>query len=703
MITPYLSAPEGKVDEISQILWTSWESILVAIDCRFELPHEEETETVNGYFIFTIGAMYFFEKKAIGRPEYRGKYSILDCRVFHLKPSGSFELEFDEFWINIDTNNGKEVAKVMVAYLDEIFYDIPGFNRMSVIPPIDGRESTIKSRPNNALKNRALLLAHFYDYYQPFTGCFGYFDKWEEEKDPMILIGSHFHSEKFSTAIGHAIAWDPCIDTINFQNFAAPEITRILSAVLENSIFIDRVVFSYYKKEKLPEIEIKHVHSNKVKKFWFVKCCSSMILDFFKNTIKDLPSPIPEINISKTQFKTSEFSELLSSISRSTPSRQAKKLRFSSLTCSKYPFDDLQRLVKNMDKLQSVCFTNLEGDATDFLSCVCAAQTSLKSLIIERMTFTQKIDIKSTRTPPLLLLLSINFCAFNPSSFKSLINFVTCRPVQIPFILQAQALDITPASYQKLAEVDWTKCYPNLSEIDWSGNSIPKVSSLNFFDFLFTQKYLRHLILYNIHLKNTSEFWANLLRLVTALRLPGLTIGGKFPGSIFMNLINGLKDTPFIRRLQLRCPATHDEGLTAFQESITHMPEISEVLADGFRPTNKEVFFNFWRMISTIPTIHSCDYPTYDMKVLRLKKKNLPPDMKEVFKIIESKSRPSTVRQRVEYMTAIVEERLGTGQTNNHEQYNNIFTETAAMECDDDDDDAQEKRMKKKKKNKNKK
>ena len=694
MIEPLITVSHHKQTEISEILWTEWEKIYVMIEAKFELPNEEPED---GYFLVTLGCFYFFTKRIIGRPEFIAKYSLLDCKCLHLSNTGDFELEFENSFISIKTHNGPEIAYILINLLNQLLYDLPEIERMKIHPPLNEELINFKKRPLNLLRNRCLLFAHYYDYYQPYTGSFDYFDKWEKDKDNVLYIGNHFHAERYSTAIGHAISWESEIDTVNFQNFIALGFSKILSTILENSIHINKIVFSYYDEE-IPILDIKHVHENKILKFWFLKCNPEMIINFFNKSTKGIPNPINEINISGTEFKKKEFEEFINGIIKFNSTKNLKKIRLSNLTFKKFPFENISNLINNTEKLQSLIFSKIEIDCTKCLEIICKTPSNLKSIIFDQMSFESIIDFKNINLPSKLLLFSVNFSTFTPESFLSLIQLITFKKVFIPFIFQAQALDITPQCYQKLTEVDWSKCYPNLCEIDWSGNSIPKLSSINFFEFLFTQKLLRNLILYNIYLKNTMEFWKNLIKLVISIQLPGLSVGGKFPGSIFLNLIKWLGEATFLRRLQLRCPSTHDEGLIQFSKIIQNMPNLNEVMADGFRPTKIESLIEFWSQVNKHPTIHACDLPEYDMKVLKLKKKKLPKNFQEIYNNLLNKSRPSTINQRVEFMIQIIEERLE--QFNPKNDINNIFSETANMEWSDDDDNNQEEKMNKKKKKK---
>ena len=112
----------------------------------------------------------------------------------------------------------------------------------------------------------------------------------------------------------------------------------------------------------------------------------------------------------------------------------------------------------------------------------------------------------SIKLPATILLVDVSYCAFSSSSFKSLIEMLTCRPAVVPFIFQAEALIMKAIAYSALQELDFAYCNPNMYEIDWNGNHIPKESMKFFFAFLFSQKRSHVLIMNDVIAGDMVQF-----------------------------------------------------------------------------------------------------------------------------------------------------------------------------------------------------
>lgn len=80
--------------------------------------------------------------------------------------------------------------------------------------------STIATtRPKNALFNRCLFLAHFYNIFghRLGDGC-KYMAKYDEGPSDILTIGPHFMRGKFALSYGHAIGWETNLTKVMFYH-----------------------------------------------------------------------------------------------------------------------------------------------------------------------------------------------------------------------------------------------------------------------------------------------------------------------------------------------------------------------------------------------------------------------------------------------------------------------------------------------------
>ena len=651
----FITISRGKLDRIKKMMWSDHETILVAVEAKSIVP---ESGLIDGYFVCSIGALYIFKEKSFTDPEFITKFTVLDCQKMNFKSKGTIEFELNSFDITVQTDHTEDIAKVIARYEQRMFWNLNFIQIMEFDPPVDLGDYKIEKRIPNSLRDRCILLAHFYNYYQEDKTVFDYFDKWESKPSSILTLGGHFKAGVFAPAIGHALAWENSIENLTVQSLRKPFIGRTLSAVIENATRINKIIFTFYPKEKLPEFELKHIHNMRVKKYWFSRCSSEMLNMFFNSSAGGLTENMEELSIARIKINSADFVDIVSGICRCKSARKSKKLRFSTIRNKDtvFPFDDVTRLLKNMDNLQSIIFTDIDIEGSELLKACCDAQSNVKIIKIEYATFNKAIDVKRTKLPPHLVLLSVSHSEFmKPAALASLMYFLTRKDATIPFIFQAQSITLKKEAYAAFEEIEMEKCRPNLLEFDWSGNTIPKSMAKKMYEFLTTQTKLRCLVFQNIKLQNTEQFWKYLTRLVVNQRIIGLEVTGKFPGSIFTKFIEWLGDATFMQRLNLRCQACHDEGLVTFANTIKKMPELREVYGDGFRPATLDSFMTFWKTVLDHPKIHSCEVPSYDLKVMRKEKIPNTPELKELVGKIKEKGSPTTLLQRAQIMSDQVE------------------------------------------------
>jgi hypothetical protein len=211
-------------------------------------------------------------------------------------------------------------------------------------------------------------------------------------------------------------------------------------------------------------------------------------------------------------------------------------------------------------------------------------------------------------------------------------------------------LVIRPTFYADLATLEFDSLNPNLCEFDWSLNRLPATDSARYlFAFLFTQKKLRLLTMNDIGIEAPMDFLKSITQLINALPLPGLDLSSTdVPVDVLQMFLQALGAMPHLRRLGFPNSNGGDAGIAALAEAITQLPDLTEIVADGFKCASVEQLAAFWRTVALRETLVACDLPVNDLKYLELDEEQLEPEFRETFDLLREKARPSTLEQRVE-------------------------------------------------------
>ena len=641
----HITIPDSKLQQLLEVVWTKEEKPILAtnIEFRFDaIPFQ------SGIILATYGAIYIFKAKYFGQPEYFRKYHLLRCLEFNVTENSTIEMLFPNYFLSIQANDYIEIADVLLSIFSECTYKLKNIKLMAVTSAVPLPKYEVTERLPNALKHRALFLAHYYNIKGEQLHSIDYFQKYDNKPANMIVLGPHFHPGNFAPAFGHAIAWEPDLVTVTFQRFAPSKFNKFLDALMQNAQNINRIAFTDYKESRIPNFELTPCTSTSVRRYWFIRSCSKLLYEFMLHAY-NLPANLEDLVIASCTMRPQEFGDIVTAISESLSTRRMKNICFIRVTMKPFPYDDFTRLLTITHRLESLTVRSLDIDASHLLRAVCLSKTRLRALGLTRVQFRTDVP-QDLVLPSSLRMLNISFSAFSSSSFKSLIELLTYKPVNTPFIFQAQALMLKTSAYQALSELDYSRIQPNFGEIDWSGNHIPKDPMRFFFAFLFTQTRSHLLMLNEVTSGDSTLFLSYLAQLARIVPLTGLDISGKFPSSVFTQFITSLSTVPELRRLKLSCKNAGDSGLEALNQLLPQLPNLTEVLADGFKPRTPKPFFALWKTISQLPSLVSCDFPVEDMYVLGLSMQRLGPEPAKIFSAIMKKKKPTTVEDRLKYL-----------------------------------------------------
>lgn len=637
-----------KLETMSSKVWCDLEAPIVAVPVQYSLKLQDSLS--NGFLMFTRGAVYIFKSKFIGQPELVHKFSLLNVRVFNLRPQ-TIVFEFiNNSTITLKTDDVAPIAKAMLTVLYESTYGVTKYITLPTVrKEISFPDITVNERPKDALKWRALFLAHYYDIKGEQLFTLDYFDKWEDKQKPTIMLGPSLHPGNFASAYGHAVAWETKIDTVVFQSFAPTKYASFIQALLQNSINIERIIYTDYKPKKLPTYSFR-VGKTEVKKWCFLRSCADVVL-LFAEEAKNLPVGLTDLSILNCSFTPEQFSSFVDSVQCSRALSSMLHFDFAKSNIDNFPFHDVTRFCSMTANLESVTFRVLDADGTRLFRAICKSQSRIKVIHLNHLQFRSNFKQDEVILPTTVIHVDVSNSAFTPTSLSSLFQFITKNAHTIPFIFDASNLVIKPECYQALSELRFDQCMPNICEFDWSYNNCPSEQTRFLFAFIFTQNRLRQLSLNGITTDNPTQFLQYIIQLAQPLNLAGLDIAdtaGKFPPQLFAQFIQALAGVKSLKRLNVSHSEAGDQGLAALDMAIKGANGLNEIVADGFKPANPSAICAVWNDIASLPELKSADLPTEDMRNLGMQMHRLDQQTLKAFTTLKALPRPSTIEQRDE-------------------------------------------------------
>jgi hypothetical protein len=255
--------------------------------------------------------------------------------------------------------------------------------------------------------------------------------------------------------------------------------------------------------------------------------------------------------------------------------------------------------------------------------------------------------------PPALAYLDVSGSSFSGGALQSLFDLLTNKfPHPTPLIVRAANIKFDAADLAFLKELSVTTENENVAEFDWSGSAIPKEYAQSFFNFLYTQKRLRLLVLNNTQPSyDAGTFLTSVAKLVGNMQLVGLDLAGRFPKDAFVGMTRLLADATWLNRLVIRVDGGGDDVLSAYGALIRILPALAEVGGDGFSPGTADVFWHFWGIVAQHPSIKACDWPKQDLARLkiRLKVDIVPRQHRIIIGRVWTLNRPSTPERRRDF------------------------------------------------------
>jgi hypothetical protein len=584
-------------------------------------------------------------------------------------------LTFDDTEFQYKISSVARVAEILITVLRQVTFGVRDVEFMRVESEIRLTAVRVRVRPRDSLRRRALMMLIYYDVEPSHARTLDYVDKWTRKPAHTFVFGPSFHPGSAAAAFGHAVAWESAVDTVAFQHFIPSRFARLLNAVFMHAASITRMGFIDYPEKHRPKLELEQVTATCISRFWFLRCCPKMILDFLEGS-KHL-SFMEELVLRDIAMDGSEISHMVTVFEHSPGLKKLNAMVLAKIDAKGFPYRDFAGFLSLATGLQFLSLRSLPIDGSHVLAALSLADCNIQVLKLTHLQYRTPIDPR-VALPKQLVHFDVSMSAFSHDSFKSLFTLLGCGNIAVPLVFQARAIVIKPSFYADLAGLDFDAMKPNLCEFDWSMNKLPAIDTARYlFAFLFTQKQLRLLTMNDVGLEAPMDFLTSVTQLINALPLPGLDLSSTdIPSDVLQMFLQALGAMPHLRRLGVPNSNGGDAGIEMLTEALANLPDLNELVADGFRCTTVEKLAAFWGAVAAHEGVVACDVPVDDFRFLGLEEDTLDANFRDILEAVREKARPSTLDQRV---------RLTRDYLNRHESLDaggDIFLKTSTMGWD---------------------
>ncbi|OHS97558.1 hypothetical protein TRFO_36212 [Tritrichomonas foetus] len=646
----YHNVDKSKLKQLQSFCWCEFEKPIVAATVEYNKKGKKGKRP--GILMLTRGSIYIFKNKILQK-ELKSPimYHLLDAKVLHVTPKRLI-IDFDSFELKLKTEHADRIARPMLYILRSCTYGLPSLQTMrldnSQCPHC--QDIVIDHRPEDALKWRALFLAHFYNIQGMQLYTMDYFKKYEAKQTPMILIGPSLHPGNFAAAFGHAIAWESLISIVCFQSFAPTKFPMFFDSLVDNARKIKRMAFTdYHNPKRIPQFSGSKLSHSSIVQYNFYRILLPVVLNFLEKC-KFIPQ-IEVLSIHKIEEINAEEFNQLADLAEANEALQStlRYFEFCRTQVKNFPAQRFTSMFNAFEKLESVAIRFVNGDLHRLLNAISNTTTAIKVIHVNYMP--SKYDLSDITLPPSLVHLDLSFCNFVDTSLLSLFKLITKEPRQNQLMVQLLKIETGENFYGLLPSLDLAQCHPNICEFNYSCNHLPNEPSLSLFAFLFAQKNLRLVSFNHMILDSPVDFLKNVLTLITNMQLPGIEVSGNFDQVTLIQFISALStmNLTFLRRVGFTENKCGSQGLGAMNSLVNSLPNLCELAADGFEP-ELPALQAFWTTVVNHPSIVATDLPACDAKHIMSTMKALPSEAKSVIEKIQAKQRISTCGKKDEVM-----------------------------------------------------
>lgn len=619
----------------------------------------------KGNFVITYGALYVF--KGQKRQAKIHLLRISGIRISERELTITFSDDnSEESSIIIKSDKVDTISMNIIKCFKELTYKVKIPPRIAIegYKAADLNKLVITDRPEGLLAIRMMFFLHYYAQEKKSVHIPSFFQKWDG--GPYVQLSDngmkHFlsHISMHSCmALAHAISWET-LNAIVFDQFISTGsqsnfFNAMLRCILENARSIGSFVFKNYNGTAVPKFDKERpLKPASINRWEFEFCSNSMISDWMSFTQVLPDGCIDSLRLSC--IHDFEIELLCRAAGRAKAFEKMKSLDVK-WSIPLHP-EEIPRLIQLTPALEKITLCGKE-DAREILKILTDLEIPLRRIHLHSMDFATQFTPDMT-LPPTLLEINVSGCRFMSGLvLKSFFNYLTSKALKTPITVVAANISRRDTKiYTHLKTIDFEKRYPNIGELDWSGNAIPASESQWLFALLCTQKRLKLLRMKDIVTCESGKedvIMQHIIQLGVSLPLFGLDISFKhteISNAKFVEFVQALSVVKSLRRLDLS--GTSHAGIDAFMalnETIQRLDNLVELGFDGFNldESNQKALFAFLTAIKNHRSLKTFDYPEKSLKSVGFDESKTSQVNTQLLGWMKRQSRLTTGNRRVEY------------------------------------------------------
>lgn len=552
------------------------ENPFCTIKAQIELPSNFK-QSQDGFVILTFGYIYFLIKN---KKNYQINESIdlLNCQVVTFDEKAKF--------IKIKTNQNQNYCihsktSVLPTFYDYMFHIINIINcgTHSFNPQPQPRTFSVPY----LIFSRSLYFIHsdMKKKIIPDEKIIGvdYFNDKKNYFNEILKINYSFKSSKYDLYYAKAIATEPRINKIEFQNFNHLN-NNFLELIINNAPNVQEIIFNEYKSNQ-QTFNFKQLTENVNQQFSFVKSHSSIFSNFL-NSLESIQTNIKSIQISSLDIQKSDLITFFDRMNKIKAFKNLTSFALSDIIFPDFPIDQFTEFLCMHEKLETLSLSKINEDGTKLFSAICECEPLICAIHMNEIVFsTQMIsdeEDKKIFMPPNLVFVDLSRSKFIKDSLQSILKLLVSYCMKQNFLsVNLSYLDPPTNKWIKTFEsIDLKKCNPNIIDFDWSGNCI----SHQLLDFILTQKGLKFLSLIDINLQNPKNFFEFFSKqLIPNMQcIIGIDIGSKyFDKEFLINFFHYCQNLKKLEHFYYKSEKEQNDVVDALSNLILSLPNLKEV------------------------------------------------------------------------------------------------------------------------------
>lgn len=581
-----------------------------------------------------IAGVYFYYKKVM-RHQFQLKHFISIYDIIEIKYVDSKKriLKTKVKEINFTADHPDRVVSKLLSARSCLFDQLPDLNpiKISTFPKIP----TI-SRGRPAEKDLNISVLRYICQClrvdeKPIKSMIDILNKIDKRTNHIITIDDNIRIMSNLHALSDPIAPIKNVSTICLRKISPYIACALAHLFLKTSISIKTFIFDGFSF--LIPHQLKLAKMTKIKRpisLIFEQC--SFDDRSFQSLLKEFcqfPGEFQRISFNNISFTSNMFDFFIDAIPKFRSIRTLELLEFNQVSL----YDELNEeklnslislFLKHCRFLCKISFTFKTKNSKPFPVQIQMDNflnySILGEISICDQDLTQQFTNSSMKLPSNVHLLDFSRCTFSIESIQGLFGLLSEyeNPLSLTLADATFSNSDWPQLFEMLSSLQPLKC---ISELDWSGNKIPKDQIDTFCNLFIDPEVFRFLSIDRIfNSKNINELNELLSSVSKVKKLWGISVGGdsghNFCGSSFSNLLSSLKTIMPFHSLHIEGQTVSEPDLIMLVDFLNENDQICELSSNGAMIQNERSFFGFFAELLRRTGVRAISRPIKNVELL---------------------------------------------------------------------------------------